>query len=65
MHECAPKAWRHTPMLTNDYDLDATLMHRDNKSMERRLSTHLRNAPKGSYGPLTAYSGYSGYHGDA
>jgi hypothetical protein len=63
-HEVAPKLWRNTPNLTGDYDLDETLMHRKNCDMERRLAIHLRNAPRGQYGPRSAYSGYSGYHGD-
>lgn len=60
-HLCAPKAWRTVPILSGDYDLDASIMHRSNKDMPSRLQLHLK---KGTYGPLTGYGGYSNMHGD-
>lgn len=62
-HNCAPKAWRHTPNLTGDYDLDATIMHRPNRDMAARLNQHLAK-PRGAYGTRSAYNGYAGDHGD-
>lgn len=62
-HECCPKDWRKVPNLTGDYDLDATIMHRENGSLPSRLSLYTRRNT-GNYGPRSAYNGYSGYHGD-
>lgn len=63
-HQCAPKGWRgETPNLTGDYDLDATIEHRDNPSLPDRLSMYTKNTGV-SYGPLSAYNGYHGYSGD-
>lgn len=61
-HTCAPKDWRGVPNLSGDYDLDATIMHRDNASLPSRLNQHLRRG--GSYGPGTGYNAYSGYSKD-
>lgn len=63
-HECAPKDWRDVPIVTNDYDLDATLMHRDNPNLPARLSLYVKHVVK-PYGPITAYRGYHGYGGDS
>lgn len=62
-HVCAPSEWRKTPVVTGDYDLDATLLHRHNKDLPHRLDLYVKSA-KGSYGPKTAYNGYHGYSGD-
>lgn len=59
----APKAWHSVPNLTGDYDMDATILHRNNKDMPKRLELYLKK-PKGSYGPKTGYNGYHGYSGD-
>lgn len=61
-HECAPAPWRDVPDVTGDYDLDATIMHRENKALPARLALYTRRGRTG--GPLTAYSGYHGYSGD-
>ena len=63
-HQCAPKEWRNVPDITGDYDMDATIMHRNNPAIPERLALYVRK-PKGSYGALTGYSGYSNYHGDS
>ena len=62
-HECAPKDWRKIPMLTGDYDFDATVMHRDNGDMPHRIRLYVKSA-KSSYSPKTGYNGYHGYSGD-
>ena len=62
-HQCAPQDWRRTPMITGDYDLDATILHRNNKDLAHRLELYVRKN-KGAYGGLSGYSGYSHYHGD-
>lgn len=62
-HVCAPKQWRMVPDLTGDFDLDATIAHRSNTDMPHRLALYVRKQ-KGPYGTRTAYSGYSGLHGD-
>lgn len=62
-HKAAPKGWRDVPDCTGDYDLDATIMHRDNADLPRRLALYTRKKG-GSYGPLSAYNGYHGYRGD-
>jgi hypothetical protein len=60
-HECAPKDWRDVPDMSGDYDLDATIAHRDNPSLPDRLSLYLKRK---AYGPRTGYNGYHGYSGD-
>lgn len=62
-HQCGPRGWRDVPNVSGDYDLDATILHRNNKDLPHRLELYTRKR-KGSYGPLTAYNGYSNYHGD-
>lgn len=54
-HDCSPKAWHDIQKITGDYDLDATIAHRDNADLPLRLMM---------YRPKTAYSAYGGYHGD-
>lgn len=63
-HDCSPKEWRDIPNVTGDFDLDATIMNRKNPSLAAKLAMHLTRRPAHPYGPLTAYHGYSGYHGD-
>lgn len=62
-HQACPKAWRDVPDVTGDYDLDATIMHRDNPDLPKRLELYTRKRGHG-YGPLTGYNGYHGYTGD-
>ena len=62
-HQCAPKDWRNVPVLTGDYDLDATVLHRNNKDLVNRMSLYVRKSGK-TYGMKTGYSGTHGYHGD-
>jgi hypothetical protein len=63
-HDCAPRAWRHVPNLTGDYDLDATILHRKNPDMAHRLSQHI-SAPRGmAYRPRVAKGANHGNHGD-
>lgn len=61
-HQCAPRGWRGLPNLTGDYDLDATIAHRNNKDLPHRLALYTRRAK--TYGVKTGYSGYHGYGGD-
>ena len=49
--------------MTGDYDMDATIMHRENKSIPDRLSLYLRKG-RSSYQPGSGYSGVTNYHGD-
>ena len=62
-HELAPKEWRRTPNMSGDYDLDATIIHRKNRDMAKKLDMHIT---KRAYKPKSGYrgGGYSGYHGD-
>lgn len=62
-HDCAPKDWRDIPDVTGDYDLDATIMHRDNPDLPQRLNLYVKR-DRNAYGPLTGYNGYHGYGGD-
>lgn len=62
-HQCAPKPWRDVPNLTGDYDLDATIMHRQNPSLPHRLSLYVKDRGR-TYGARTGYQGYHGYSGD-
>lgn len=61
-HSCAPKSWRHTPNITGDYDMDASIMHSNSKALPSKLETHVIS-DSGAYGPHR-YNGYSGYKGD-
>jgi hypothetical protein len=51
------------PNLVGDYDLDATIQHRDNPSLPDRLAQHIRRGK--TSGPLTGYNGYNNYSGDS
>lgn len=62
-HECAPKDWRDVPDLTGDYDLDATIQHRQNPALPDRLALYTKRGK--AYGPLTGYRGYHNYSGDS
>lgn len=62
-HAACPKEWRGVPNVTGDYDVDGTIMRRSNKDLPARLNQHLTNSGD-AYGQLSAYNGYSGYHGD-
>lgn len=62
-HECSPEGWRDVPNLVGDYDLDATIMHRNNPDLPKRLSLYVKRGAN-AYGPLTGYRGYHGYGGD-
>jgi hypothetical protein len=62
-HQCAPREWRRTPIVSGDYDLDQTILHRSNKDLPHRLELYAKR-PAQAYGPRSAYSGYDGYHGD-
>jgi hypothetical protein len=56
-HQVAPKPWRCVPMLTGDYDLDATIGHMPNKDMQVKLEMYTA-CSGGGYGPRTAYDRY-------
>ena len=62
-HQCAPREWRNTPNVTGDYDLDATILHRNNKDLAHRLELYTRKSGK-TYGMNTGYSGSHNYHSD-
>lgn len=65
-HDCAPPAWRDVPRLVGDYDLDATILHRENPSLPDRLSLYVKGAGRGNaYAPRTGYNGYQNYSGDS
>ena len=52
-HDCAPKEYRHTPKMTGDYDLDATIMHRRNSDMAQKVTAKMRAKHGGrKYGDL-------------
>ena len=63
-HECAPKDWRDVPVVTNDYDLDATIMHRNNANLPQRLALYVKRGTQ-PYRPRTGYNGYHNYGGDS
>jgi hypothetical protein len=59
----SPKSWHSVPNVTGDYDFDATILHRSNSDMPKRLQLYVKT--KGpAFGPRTAYNGYHGYGGD-
>ena len=62
-HQCAPRGWRNVPVVTGDYDLDATILHRHNKDLPNRMQLYTRKSGK-TYGMKTGYFGSHGYHGD-
>jgi hypothetical protein len=63
-HECAPKAWRDVPNLVGDYDLDATIQHRENPDLPRRLALYVKRGER-AYGASSGYRGYRNYGGDS
>ncbi len=54
--DCAPKAWHDVPKVTGDYDLDATILHRENPQLPRRLALYVKRGK--AYTPVTGYNGY-------
>lgn len=62
-HECCPKEWRGTHKITGHHELDAAIERSGNTDMHKKLSDFI--CTDEAYGPLTAYSAYSGYRGDA
>jgi hypothetical protein len=54
-HVCAPRAWRDVPNLVGDYDLDATIAHRDNADLPDRIAMYLRH---GAYAIRSGYGKY-------
>jgi hypothetical protein len=56
-HDCGPKDWADVPNITGDYDLDATILHRENPDLPERLELYVKRP---TYGPRTAYTGYRG-----
>lgn len=64
-HINGPKAWHDVPVVTGDYDMDATILHRTNKNLPHRLNLYVMRKGSGAgYGPRTGYNGYHGYSGD-
>jgi len=62
-HDCAPPGWHSVPDVTGDYDLDATILHRSNSDLPKRLNLYVKH-PGNAYGYRTNYKGYHGNHGD-
>jgi hypothetical protein len=62
-HKCAPKPWQEIPILTGDYDLDATIMHRQNPNIPARLEMYVKHSGR-AYAPRNDYNSYHGYGGD-
>jgi len=62
-HDCCPHAWRDVPNLVGDYDLDATILHRENANLPARLELYVKGGR--AYRPVTGYNGYSNYEGDS
>ncbi len=71
-HQCAPIDWRHTPNMTGDFEMDASIMNAKAKRLKTDLIHHIKAdglwnsiAPGDTaYGYRTGYRGYEGYHGD-
>ena len=40
-HTNGPKGWHDVPNVTGDYDMDATILHRNNKNMPLRLNLYV------------------------
>ena len=57
-HQCAPRDWRNVPIMTGDYDLDATILHRKNSDMIGRLELYVRPRAGSVYKYVTNYDGY-------
>ena len=62
-HKCAPKPWQEIPILTGDYDLDATVMHRDNPNIPDRLEMYVKHSGR-AYSARTGYNSYHASGGD-
>jgi hypothetical protein len=62
-HQLAPKLWRHTKNLTGDPVFDESIARCTNRDMKAKLWQHLGGMGE-SYGPKTAYRGYSSSAGD-
>lgn len=62
-HQCCPKEWRATPVVTGSYELDESIKRSKNPALLGRLAGHVAGGGPG-YGPLTGYDGYAGYAGD-
>lgn len=60
----APKDWHDVPNVTGDFDLDATILHRDNPNLKDRLALYCKHTNSIAYGPRTGYNGYHNYGGD-
>lgn len=54
-HDCAPAGWKDVPNCTGDYDLDATILHRQNKDLPDRMKLYLKRS---AYSYKTAYNAY-------
>ena len=63
-HDCCPQGWRDVPNLVGDYDLDATILHRENPSLPARLELYVKRGER-AYGPSSGYRGYRNYGGDS
>lgn len=64
-HECAPSAWRHTPVLSGSFELDKTIAASANPDVASRMKFQVGGcATQSPFGPRTGYNGYSGYSGD-
>jgi len=61
LHDCAPKDWRKVPNVVGDYDLDATLLHRNNANLPNLLRMYISR----DSGPRTGYNAYHNYKGDS
>lgn len=57
-HQCAPRDWRNVPIMTGDYDFDATIMHRKNPDMIGRLELYVRPRRGAAYRYVTNYDAY-------
>ena len=62
-HQLAPRDWRIVPNITGDFDLDASILFREDKDLPDRLALYVRHQ-KLTYGPRTGYSSSHGYSGD-
>jgi hypothetical protein len=60
-HECCPEQWKGTPVITGNFETDASIMASHNADLESRLKLYT-NA--GIYGQRNDYNAYSGYSGD-
>ena len=53
-HSVCPRAWRDVPNCSGDYDLDATIEHRDNADLPDRMAMYtVRSRP--IYGRRNGY----------